>query len=83
VPADLPGCLALQRAAAEASGREISFEGLRATTDAVYLTEAGTPTVIFGPGSLRQAHQPDEFVSLEQLHQATRAFALTIIRLLA
>jgi acetylornithine deacetylase/succinyl-diaminopimelate desuccinylase family protein len=83
VPADLPGCLALQRAAAESSSREIAFEGLRATTDAVYLTEAGTPTVIFGPGSLRQAHQPDEFVSLEQLHQATRAFALTIIRLLA
>ena len=33
-------------------------------------------------GSLRQAHQPDEFVSIEQLHQATRAFALTIVRLL-
>lgn len=82
VPEDLPGCQALRRAAAEVSGRAIGFSGLRATTDAVYLTEAGTPTVIFGPGSLRQAHQPDEFVSIEQLHQATRAFALTIVRLL-
>jgi hypothetical protein len=37
------------------SGREQPFGGLRATTDAVYLTEAGTPTVIFGPGSMDQA----------------------------
>lgn len=79
----LPGCQALRRAATEVSGHAIGFSGLRATTDAVYLTEAGTPTVVFGPGSLRQAHQPDEFVSIEQLHQATRAFALTIVRLLA
>ncbi|REM69400.1 M20/M25/M40 family metallo-hydrolase, partial [Mycobacterium tuberculosis] len=28
---------------------------------------AGIPTVVCGPGSIEQAHQPDEFVSLEQL----------------
>jgi acetylornithine deacetylase/succinyl-diaminopimelate desuccinylase-like protein len=83
VAEDLPGCRVLRDAAAEVSGREISFGGLRATTDAVHLTEGGTPTVIFGPGSMQQAHQPDEFVSLEQLHQSTRALALTIVRLLA
>jgi acetylornithine deacetylase/succinyl-diaminopimelate desuccinylase family protein len=83
VPDDLPGCQALQSAAADVSGRAMGFGGLRATTDAVYLTEGGTPTVIFGPGSMQQAHRPDEFVSIEQLHQSTRAFALTIVRLLA
>ena len=25
------------------------------------------PTVVCGPGDIQQAHQPDEFVSLEQL----------------
>ena len=28
---------------------------------------AGIPTVVCGPGSILQAHQPDEYVSLEQL----------------
>ncbi|HRM64832.1 MAG TPA: acetylornithine deacetylase, partial [Acidovorax temperans] len=28
---------------------------------------AGIPTVVCGPGSIQQAHQPDEFVTLEQL----------------
>lgn len=31
---------------------------------------AGIPTVIIGPGSLKNAHSPDEFVDLEQLDQA-------------
>jgi acetylornithine deacetylase len=78
----LPGCRILRDAAAEVTGREIRFEGMRATTDAVYLTEGGTPTVVFGPGSMGQAHQPDEFISLEQLYQSTRVFALTIARFL-
>ncbi|MEM7171764.1 MAG: acetylornithine deacetylase [Pseudomonadota bacterium] len=30
--------------------------------------QAGMPTVICGPGSIDQAHKPDEYVSLEQLH---------------
>ena len=28
---------------------------------------SGIPTVVCGPGSIAQAHQPDEYVSLEQL----------------
>jgi acetylornithine deacetylase/succinyl-diaminopimelate desuccinylase-like protein len=61
----------------------VSFGGLRATTDAVFLTSSGTPTVVFGPGSLEQAHRPDEYVSIEELNLATRALALTVVRLLA
>jgi acetylornithine deacetylase len=29
--------------------------------------QAGIPTVVCGPGDIRQAHKPNEFVSLEQL----------------
>jgi acetylornithine deacetylase len=28
---------------------------------------AGIPTVICGPGSIDQAHKPDEFVALDQI----------------
>ena len=36
-------------------------------TEAGLFKSAGIPTVVCGPGSIAQAHQPDEFVSLEQL----------------
>jgi len=36
-------------------------------TEAGLFKQAGIPTVVCGPGSITQAHQPDEFVSLEQL----------------
>ena len=36
-------------------------------TEAGLFKNAGIPTVVCGPGSIQQAHQPDEFVSLEQL----------------
>ena len=36
-------------------------------TEAGLFHQAGVPTVICGPGSIRQAPTPDEFVSLEQV----------------
>ena len=38
-------------------------------TEAGLFKSAGIPTVVCGPGSINQAHQPDEFVSLAQLAQ--------------
>ncbi|MGZ5179210.1 MAG: acetylornithine deacetylase [Ramlibacter sp.] len=36
-------------------------------TEAGIFKNAGIPTVVCGPGSIVQAHQPDEYVELEQL----------------
>ncbi len=36
-------------------------------TEAGLFKRAGIDTVVCGPGSIQQAHQPDEYVSLEQL----------------
>jgi acetylornithine deacetylase len=36
-------------------------------TEAGLFQEAGMPTVVFGPGSIEQAHQPDEFIEISQL----------------
>jgi acetylornithine deacetylase len=50
-----------------------ALAGTRATplvgfgTEAGLFQQAGIPTVVCGPGSISQAHQADEFVSLEQL----------------
>ncbi len=51
----------------------LRLSGERQTTLVAFGTEAGLfkgagiPTVVCGPGSITQAHQPDEYVSLEQL----------------
>jgi acetylornithine deacetylase len=36
-------------------------------TEAGLFQRAGIPAVVCGPGSIDQAHKPDEFVALEQL----------------
>jgi acetylornithine deacetylase len=36
-------------------------------TEAGHYQAAGIPTVVCGPGSIDQAHQPDEYITLEQL----------------
>jgi len=38
-------------------------------TEAGLFQEAGIPTVVFGPGSISQAHQPDEFIDVSQLEE--------------
>jgi acetylornithine deacetylase len=39
-------------------------------TEGSQFQRAGIPTVICGPGSIEQAHKPNEFVSLEQVAQS-------------
>jgi len=42
-------------------------------TEAGHYQAAGIPTVVCGPGSINQAHQPDEYITLDQL-EAGAAF---------
>jgi acetylornithine deacetylase len=49
-------------------------------TEAGIFKNAGIPTVVCGPGSITQAHQPDEYVTLDQLarcEQFLRGLAAT------
>lgn len=50
-------------------------------TEAVNYTRAGIPTVICGPGSIDQAHTPDEYVSLEQLELGLSTFKEAVKRI--
>lgn len=38
-------------------------------TDAGYFSAAGISTVVFGPGSIRRAHGPDEYIEISELQQ--------------
>ena len=37
-------------------------------TEAPYLNEIGIDTIVLGPGHIQQAHQPDEYLALEQIN---------------
>ncbi|MDE2227907.1 MAG: acetylornithine deacetylase [Alphaproteobacteria bacterium] len=39
------------------------------TTEGGLYQQGGIPTVICGPGSIEQAHRPDEFIALDQVQQ--------------
>jgi len=43
-------------------------------TDAVVFDEIGAPTIVFGPGSIEQAHTCDEWIAVEQLRKATDVY---------
>jgi acetylornithine deacetylase len=44
-------------------------------TEASIFTNAGIPTVVLGPGSIEQAHKPNEFITYEQIVACEQFFA--------
>jgi acetylornithine deacetylase len=36
------------------------------------MQQLGMQTVVLGPGSINQAHQPDEFIPLDQIEPAVK-----------
>ena len=73
---DLPGLVPEPDGAAEALVRELT--GANGTsvvsfgTEAGLFQQAGMSAVVCGPGSIDQAHKPDEFISLDQYAQGGR-----------
>ncbi len=64
--------------AARQSGASGEARGVSYFSDAGPYHERGFPAVVFGPGDIRQAHGPAEYVELAELSRATA----TIMRLL-
>ncbi len=51
------------------AGRNDHIKVAFATEAGLFDHHVGIPTVICGPGSIEQAHKPDEFITLDQIHQ--------------
>ena len=73
--ASIPGLVAQPGSPAEELARQLT--GANQSTVVAYGTEAGLfqgagiPAVICGPGSMEQGHQPNEFITIEQLEAGT------------
>lgn len=61
------GDLASRLMSAGATGPPI---GVAYSTNATAYTAVGIPTLVFGPGSIAQAHTADEWIAIEQLQAA-------------
>lgn len=55
-------------------GQEARCVGVPYGTNAPFLAGTSTPTVVFGPGSIAQAHTVDEWISVEQMRVATDVY---------
>jgi len=76
-----PIVTAVTGAATDVTGSAPSLEGVTYGADMRLLVNVGhIPTVLFGPGDVRVAHMPDEFVPIADLRAAAHTLVLTALR---
>ncbi|RXF69597.1 acetylornithine deacetylase [Hansschlegelia zhihuaiae] len=61
------------------AGRNDHAKVAYGTEAGLFVSTAGIPTVVCGPGSIGEAHKPDEFVEIDQLSKCER-FVRALIR---
>ena len=72
---------AVREAHRAVTGRRARVTGVPYGSDMALLVNHGaTPTVLYGPGDVRNAHAPDEYVPIEEVLIAARSLALTAMR---
>lgn len=65
--------------AVNAAGIPERVEGATYVTDLSWYQAAGIPGFVFAPGSIDQAHSPNEYIELDKLIQATKAIAVMLV----
>ena len=63
-------------------GYDTTLGGFSMGTDGRHFSRHGIPTIIYGPGDPRLAHVPNEWVGVDEVMEATRAYALAGLLLL-
>lgn len=63
-------------------GLNTELTGFSMGTDGRHFAAVGVPTIIYGPGDPALAHIPDEWVGIDEVMQATKAYALMALELL-
>ena len=82
-PPDSPVIAALERAVQTVLGRPATLVASPGTYDHKHVSRiAGVPhCVAYGPGILDLAHQPDEWCSVDDLVNATKVLAVSLLEL--
>jgi len=82
-PKDAPVVLATARAIARVLGREASYISSPGTYDQKHIVRTGKldACIAYGPGILDLAHQPDEYVGIQELVDSAKIMALAALSL--
>jgi acetylornithine deacetylase/succinyl-diaminopimelate desuccinylase-like protein len=84
IPRDHEICQTLAGADDSAEGTSLAgqakYQGFAAGAEVTWLTLAGIPAIVYGPGDIRVAHFVDEQVRDEEVLTACRAYALAAMR---
>lgn len=81
IPEDDPIVQTLSAAYSDLTGKSPTLQGMPYGADMRLLVYEGqTPTLLFGPGDIRNAHRPNEYVPIADLEFVTRSLALTALR---
>jgi succinyl-diaminopimelate desuccinylase len=82
-PRDAPVVLATAKAIARVLGREPQFIASPGTYDQKHIQRTGQlrDCIAYGPGILDLAHQPDEYVGIDELVQSAQVMALAVLDL--
>lgn len=65
----------------DAAAPEPTTKGAPYGSDQRLYHAAGIPTLLYGPGSIEQAHSTEEWIEIDAVMEAARAYALLILRL--
>ncbi|MFC6737398.1 M20/M25/M40 family metallo-hydrolase, partial [Halolamina salina] len=82
VDADEPIVRTLREAMLDTGLPDTDPRGATYGADSRHYVAAGIPTVVFGPGSIEQAHFPDETIEWADVEQARETIAETAVRFL-
>jgi acetylornithine deacetylase/succinyl-diaminopimelate desuccinylase-like protein len=61
---------------------DTTLTGFSMATDGRFIAQLGIPTIIYGPGDPKLAHVPNEWVGIDEVLSATRAYALAALALI-
>jgi len=81
IPVSDPVVQTVKEAYVDTVGDEPILEGVTYGSDMRHLVNVGkTPTLLFGPGDVRNCHTPNEAVPISELETTVKVLALTILR---
>jgi acetylornithine deacetylase len=81
IPRDHPIVRTVRGAYDDLTGTQARVEGVTYGADMrLLVNEGNTPAVLFGPGDVRNAHRPNEYVPTAELITTVRTLALTALR---
>ena len=83
IDGNLPEVNIIKGAITEALGTPPVITGFEASCEAgMFIERLGIPAVAFGPGNISEAHNTNEYITLEQLEKGAKAYCAVIMDLL-